>query len=88
VTRDGGKAAEDAILALLADREPGKTICPSEAARVVAGPEGFRPRMSEVREAASRLVDRGEIEVTQKGRVIDLDSARGPIRLRLAQRDS
>jgi hypothetical protein len=88
MTRDGGKAAEDAILALLADREPGKTICPSEAAQAVAGPEGLRPHMSEVREAAGRLVHRGELEVTQKGRVIDLDSARGPIRLRLAQRDS
>ena len=76
---------EEAILSLLHQREPGKTICPSDAARAIAGPEGFRPHMNEVREAAGRLVDRGRLEVTQKGRVIDLDSARGPIRLRLPQ---
>ena len=79
--------AEDAILALLQERDRGKTICPSDAARVIAGPEDFRPQMDRVRAAAGDLVARNEIEVTQKGRVIDLASARGPIRLRLPRED-
>ncbi|MFW5634767.1 MAG: DUF3253 domain-containing protein, partial [Erythrobacter sp.] len=32
--------AEQAILALLEERGPGRTICPSEAARRLAGPQG------------------------------------------------
>ena len=39
--------------------------------------------MPEVRAAALAMVARGELEVTQRGRVVD-DSARGAIRLRLA----
>ena len=75
---------EEAILDLLARRAPGKTICPSEAARVVGGDDGFREHMDPVRAAARAMVARGEIEVTQRGEVVDLDTARGPIRLRRA----
>ena len=40
--------------------------------------------MPATRSAAFRLVDRGLIEVTQKGQVVqDLMSMKGPIRLRL-----
>ena len=76
-------SAEEAILTLLDSRDPGRTICPSEAARVIAGPEDFRPHMASVRDAARGLVAGGRLEVTQGGRVVDLDSVRGPIRLRL-----
>jgi hypothetical protein len=72
-----------AILGLLARRDPGKTICPSDAARVVAGDDAFRPLMDDARAAAAELVAEGRIDVTQKGEVVDLDRARGPIRLRL-----
>ena len=75
--------ARTAILDLLAQRAPGKTICPSDAARALGGDDGFRPLMPVVREAAAELVDRGELEVTQSGRVVDLATARGAIRLRL-----
>jgi hypothetical protein len=40
--------------------------------------------MDAVRDAARELVAEGEIEVTQRGEVVDLDAARGPIRLRRA----
>ena len=73
-------AVEDTILALLARRDPDKTICPSEAARALA--EDWRPLMPEVREAAYAMADRGELEVTQKGEVVDGRTARGAIRLR------
>jgi hypothetical protein len=66
----------EAILDLLARRDEGKTICPSEAARASGA------SMDEVRAEARRLVGEGEIVVTQKGEVVDLDEARGPIRLR------
>ena len=75
-------AAERAIGELLADRAPGKTICPAEAARQLGGDDGFRPLMPVVRDAAREMAARGDLEVTQGGEVVDLDDARGPIRLR------
>ncbi len=75
-------AAEQTILDLLARRDAGKTICPSDAARALGGEEGFRPLMPLVREAAGALVSAGRIEVTQRGRAVDLATARGAIRLR------
>ena len=75
--------AERAILDLLAQRDQGRTICPSEAARALGGDDGFRQLMPLVRGAAADLVRRGELEVTQSGNVVDPAEARGPIRLRL-----
>jgi hypothetical protein len=74
---------ERAILDLLAERDAGKTICPSEAARAVGG-DDWRDLMPTAREAAARLAGRGEIEVTQRGEPVDALTARGPIRLRRA----
>ena len=73
---------ERTILDLLAQRDPGKTICPSDAARALDA-EDFRPLMAPVRAVVRDLVARGELEVTQSGRVVDIDTARGAIRLRL-----
>ena len=64
------------ILELLNAREG--TICPSDAARALA--EDWRPLMDPVRSVARGME---AIEITQKGRVVDPDTARGPIRLRL-----
>lgn len=75
--------ARAAILALLEQRRQGATICPSEAARALAGAD-FQAQMPVVRDAARALARDGEIEVTQRGRVVDLDRARGPVRLRRA----
>lgn len=69
---------ERTILELLAQRDEGKTICPSEAARALA--DDFRPLMEDVRRVADGMA---QVEITQKGRVVELDAARGPIRLRL-----
>lgn len=71
-----------AILRLLAERDPGKTICPSEAARAVGGEE-WRDLMDDARAAAGRLRAAGRVEVTQRGEVVDPATARGPIRIRL-----
>jgi len=75
------KSLEAAILNLLKQRGPGKTICPSEAARQVA-PQNWEPLMEPTRQAARRLVATGEIVITQHGAVIDPSKAKGPIRLR------
>jgi hypothetical protein len=80
--------AEAAILDLLASRDPGKTICPSDAARALGGDEHFRALMPLVRDAARALVAARRIEVTQSGQPVDLDAARGAIRLRALRRDS
>ena len=80
-------AERDALLGLLADRREGATICPSEAARAVAGddPSDWRPLMPAVREAAAALADEGRVEVTQRGRAVDARSARGAVRVRLVR---
>jgi hypothetical protein len=78
----GAEEIESAILALLCQRDAGKTICPSEAARAVFGDAAFRAHMDEVRAVAFTLADRGIIEVTQRGAVVDGRTTRGPIRLR------
>ena len=72
---------EAAIRDLLERRAPTSTICPSDAARAV-GDDDWRELMEPARQAARRLVERGEVEITQKGEAVDVDAARGPIRIR------
>ena len=86
---DRDKELETAILELLAERGAGKTICPSEAAKRVGGTKTRRDwegLMEPVREVARRLVKAGRIVVTQKDKVVDAATARGPIRLRLKEK--
>lgn len=77
-----GDVAEQAILELLALRKSGGSICPSEVARGI-DPEGWRGRMEDIRQAARRLAAKGKIEITQGGHVVDVSTAKGPIRLRM-----
>ena len=78
---DVGRCLEEAILGLLAARAATSTICPSDAARAVA-PDNWRALMDEARGAAGRLVASGDVQITQHGEVVDLSTARGPIRIR------
>jgi hypothetical protein len=78
---DRERALENAITELLDARGDGKTICPSEVARWV-DPEDWRPLMDPARRVAARLVEAGELEMTQQGQVVDPATARGPGRLR------
>lgn len=81
--RDVDRALEHAIAELLAARPRDASICPSEAARRVAGDDGdWRALMEPARAAARRLVERGDLEITQRGHRVDPSTARGPIRLR------
>ena len=72
---------EDEIRRLLGARATDATICPSDVARSV-GDEEWRDLMEPVRQAARRLTDAGEVEITQGGQVVDITTARGPIRIR------
>ena len=79
-------ALEAAILELLAERGRDKTICPSEAAKLVGGKEERRDwegLMEPARAAARRLVAAGKIVIQQGGKVVDGSTAKGPIRLKL-----
>jgi hypothetical protein len=72
---------ERAIGELLDLRRAGATICPSEAARQVDAEE-WRDLMPAARAAAGRLPAAGQVEVTQGGEVVDVATARGPVRVR------
>jgi hypothetical protein len=70
------------IAALLAHRGPQRSICPSDAARVVGG-ASWRPTVGPVREVARDLARRGEVRLTSGRRELDPDGEiRGPIRIR------
>lgn len=81
----GGKPIEQQleskILELLAARAATSTICPSDAARAV-GDDNWRDLMEPARQAARRLVESGEVVITQGGSVVDPLTAKGPIRIR------
>ncbi len=79
------EALERSITELLARTKAGGTICPSEAARAVGG-EDWRDLMEPARSAARRLVSRGDVVITQGGRVVDGSTARGPLRIRRRSR--
>ncbi len=79
-------SAEQAILDTLAAREPHKSICPTEAARALAGhpaDESWRKSLAPVKLAAQRLARAGCIEILRKGKPIAPDTLHGVIRLRL-----
>jgi len=77
------RGAEAAILSLLAEREAGKRICPSEAARRL-DPEAWRAAMPNIHAAVRKLVSQGSVVVTQKGAVVSTDGLEGPYRIHRA----
>lgn len=74
---------EAAILDLATARGRGKTICPSEAARALAGdrPEAWSRLMTQVRNVAVRMMKDGRIVITRKGRPVDPDDFKGVYRI-------
>ena len=73
--------AEAAIGVLSRHRLPDRTICPSDAARVIGGP-GWRRHMDLVRSVAADMADRQLIDVLQRGEVVTGRDWHGPVRLR------
>jgi len=75
--------AANAILSLLAERDEGRTICPSEAARMVDA-AGWRDAMPQAHAAARELVAEGAVVLTQGGDVVAPDAVVGAYRIRKA----
>ncbi len=71
------EAVRAAILRMVAVRR--KSFCPSEVARGF-GPD-WRALMPQVRRVAAALAGEGRLAVTQRGRPVAAEAARGPIRL-------
>ncbi len=75
-------AARAAILALLAERAEGATICPSEAARRLAGDAcngDWRTLMPQIHAAAEALLAEGAITLSWRG--LPKHERRGPYRI-------
>jgi hypothetical protein len=71
-----------AIRAFAVHRGPSSSTCPSDAARAVGG-EHWRELMEDARTAAREMARAGDVEITQRGEVLDPDADwRGPIRIR------
>jgi len=73
------------VLELLVARGPGRSICPSEAARMLAMriSAHWQDLMRPVRTVAAAMAEAGAIEVLQHEAVVDIGEVRGPVRLRL-----
>lgn len=73
--------ATASIRALLRNRAPEATICPSEAARAAFSPR-WRASMDDVRRWAEEMAAAGEITILRKGEAQDAArSSSGPVRL-------
>lgn len=79
------ETVEQAILDLLARREPGRTVSPMDVARTLGSdhPDDWGPLMQPVRRAAVKLMKEGRLLITRKGRPVDPDDFRGVYRLSL-----
>ena len=80
---------EETIVALATARGPDKTICPSEAARAIAGndPEAWSRLMPAIRRIAVRMMKAGRIVIRRKGKPVDPDDFRGIYRISVAEPD-
>ncbi len=85
------------IFDLLAARGPGKSICPSEAARAMQAAHGkasapsdaWRRYLAPVRQQALHLARRGEILILRKGKPVDPQKpVKGVIRLARPREES
>lgn len=71
-------SAEEAIREALARRRPGASICPTDAARLLAGMQ-WRERLPEVHAAARAMAAAGEVRLTQRG--VPVSDPRGAYRI-------
>lgn len=76
------EAIEKTILAMATNRGTDKTICPSEVARAMFG-EKWRSQMQTVRDAAFNLAAENKVTVMQKGKKVDPEHLKGPIRIQI-----
>ncbi len=73
---------EDAILSLLADLAPGKSIDPANVARIIL-PERWQRALGQVRSTAVGMARQGQVVILRHNKPADPDSFKGVYRLRL-----
>jgi len=73
---------EAVILEKLSERDAGKSICPSDAAKAL-DPEAWRRQLGRVRATAIGMARQGRLVIIKKGKPVDPDDFKGVIRLRL-----
>jgi hypothetical protein len=90
----GADPVATAILELLAERGPAKSVSPEDAARAFAtsrarpssSPEPWRRYLPAVRQQALHLARRGRIRILRKGKAVDPHKpVKGVIRLALPE---
>ncbi|QXV67160.1 DUF3253 domain-containing protein [Mucilaginibacter sp. 21P] len=69
------------ILKMASQRAPDKTVCPSEIARALF-PDDWRKHMADIRNEAIKLQEAGEVQITQKGKAVDVEHLKGPVRIK------
>ena len=69
------------ILKVAAQRGADKSTCPSEIARMLF-PDNWRKHMGMVMEVAIGLSIDGKILITQKGKAVDVEKIKGPVRIK------
>jgi hypothetical protein len=74
-----------AINALLRSRQPGRSICPSDVARIVGGAI-WRSLLSVVRDRAVLMAEASELEILRRGRRVKRNQTEGVLRYRLPAR--
>jgi hypothetical protein len=80
---------EATLLRLVAERGPGRTIDPSEAARALGGPhpDGWGPLMQPIRRVAIALAEQGRVVILRKGKPVDPRDFKGVYRLTAPRSD-
>ena len=82
-------AIEAALLRLIAERGPDKTVDPTEAARALGGdhPDGWGPLMQPIRRIAVALAEQGRVVILRKGKPADPRTLKGVYRLAAPRQD-
>ena len=80
---------EATLLRLVAERGPGRTVDPTEAARALGGdhPDGWGPLMQPIRRAAVALAEQGRVVILRKGKPADPRDFKGVYRLTAPRQD-
>ena len=74
---------EATLRGLLLSRK-GRSVCPSDVARIVGGTPR-RALLALVRERAIKMAERGELEILRRGRVVEVNPTQGVLRYRFTR---
>jgi hypothetical protein len=89
VARANASAIEGALLRLIGERGPDKTVDPQEAARALGGshPDQWGPLMQPIRRVAVALAEQGRLVILRKGKPVDPRDFKGVYRLSAPRQD-